>query len=47
MCATHILIMFYLSVKFHKFASVVYEQHNFRHSLTFDLIVTLTLGVGT
>ena len=30
-----------------KFALVVYEQHNFRHKLTFDLIVTLTLGVGT
>ena len=45
MCATHILIMLYLSVKFIKFASVVYEQHNFRHNLTFDLIVTL--GVGT
>ena len=28
-----------------KFASVVYEQHNFRHNLTFDLIVTLTLGL--
>ena len=23
------------------------EQHNFRHNLTFDLIVTFTLGVGT
>ena len=53
MCATHILIMLYLSVKFHQIcfssfiALVVYEQHNFRHNLTFDLIVTLTLGVGT
>ena len=28
-------------------ASVVYEQHKFRHNLTSDLIVTLTLGVGT
>ena len=25
----------------------MYEQHKFRHNLTFDLIVTLTLGVGT
>ena len=32
---------------FIKFASVVYEQHNFRHNLTSDLIVTLTLGIGT
>ena len=47
MCVTHLLIMFYLSVSFIKFASVVYEQHNFRHKLTSDLIVTLTLGVGT
>ena len=47
MCATHLLIMLYLSVKFHQLASVVYEQHNFRHNLTFDLIVTLTLGIGT
>ena len=47
MCATHLLIMLYLSVKFHQIASVVNEQHNFRHNLTFDLIVTLTLGVGT
>ena len=55
MCATH-LIMLYLSVKslcsiflssVIKFASVVYEEHNFRHNLTFDLIVTLTLGIGT
>ena len=46
MCATHLFIMLYLSVKFHQFASVVHEQHNFRHNLTFDLIVTLTLGVG-
>ena len=38
MYATHLLIMLYLSVKFH-------EQHNFKHNLTFDLIVTLTLGV--
>ena len=30
-----------------EFASVVYEQHNFRHNLTSDLIVTLTLGIGT
>ena len=40
MCATHILIMLYLSVKFHQicFSSfLVYEQHNFRHNLTFDL----------
>ena len=41
MCVTHLLIMLYL------FASVDYEQQNFRHNLTFDLIVTLTLGVGT
>ena len=47
MCATHILIMLYLSVKFIKFASIVYEQHNFRHNLTSDMVVTLTLGVGT
>ena len=46
MCATQILIMFYLSVKFHQFASVVCEQHNFRHNLIFDLIVTLILGIG-
>ena len=26
---------------------VVYEQHNFRHNLTSDMIVTLTLGIGT
>ena len=45
MCVTHFLIMFYLSVKFIKFASVVYEQHNFRHNLISDLIVTLTLGI--
>ena len=32
---------------FIKFASVVDEQHNFRHNLTSDLIVTLTLGLGT
>ena len=44
MCVTYLLIMFYLSVKV---SSVVYEQHNFRHNLTSDLIVTLTLGVGT
>ena len=25
----------------------IYEQLNFRHNLTFDLIVTLILGVGT
>ena len=47
MCVTHILVMFYLSVKFYQFASVVYEQHNFRPNLTSDLIVTLTLGIGT
>ena len=47
MCVTHLLIMLYLSVSFIKFAPVVYEQHNVRHTLTFDLIVTLTLGVGT
>ena len=47
MCVTHLLIMFYLSVKFIEFVSVVYEQHDFRHNLTSDLIVTLTLGVGT
>ena len=29
------------------FASVVYEIYNFRHNLTSDLIVTLTLSVGT
>ena len=44
----HLLIMLYLSVKFHvKFASIVNEQHKFRHNLTSDMIVTLTLGVGT
>ena len=49
MCATYFVIMLYLSVKFHQIASVVYEQHNFRHNfiLTSDLIATLTLGVGT
>ena len=47
MCATRLLIMLYLSVKCHQISSGVYEQHNFRHNLTFDLIVTLTLGVGT
>ena len=47
MCATYLLIMLYLSVIFIKLASVVNEKHNFRHNLTFDLIVTLTLGVGT
>ena len=47
MCATHLHIMLYLSVKFLQYALEVYEQHNFRHNLTFDLIVTLTLGVGT
>ena len=30
-----------------KFAWVVYEQNNFKHDLTSDMIVTLTLGVGT
>ena len=45
MCVTQFLIMFHLSII--KFALVVYEQHDFRHSLTSDLIVTLTLGVGT
>ena len=38
--------MLYLEVKF-KFASELYEQHNFRHNLTSDMIVILTLGVGT
>ena len=47
MCATHLLIMLYLFVNFIKFASVVYEQHDFRHNLTSDLVVTLTLGIGT
>ena len=49
MCKTHRLIRFFLSVIFFiKFAlSVVYEQHNFRHNFTSDLIVTSTLGVGT
>ena len=37
--------MLYLSGSFIKFASIVYEQHNLRHNLTSDLIVTLTLGV--
>ena len=46
MCVTHLLIMFYLSVKFIKFASTVYEQQNFRNNLTSDMIVTLTLDVG-
>ena len=46
-CTTHLLIIFYLSVKFIKFASVVYEKHNFRHNLTLNMIVTLTLGIGT
>ena len=26
---------------------VVYEKHNFKYNLTFDIIVTLTLGIGT
>ena len=43
MCATHLLIMLYLSVNFIKFASAVYEKHNFRHNLTFDL-TDLDLG---
>ena len=47
MCATHLLIMLYLSVKFHQIASMVYEQHNFRHNLTSDMTVTLTFGIGT
>ena len=48
MCMTQLLIMHYLSVKFFfKFASVVYEQHEFRHNLTSDPVLTLTLGVGT
>ena len=47
MCVRHILIMLYLSVKFHQISSIFYEQHNFRHNLTSDMIVTLTLGVGT
>ena len=47
MCTTYLLIIFYLSVNFIKFASVVYEKHKFRHYLTSDLIVTLTFGVGT
>ena len=46
-CATYFLIMFYLSESIIKFASVVYEQQNFRHNLTSDMIVTLTLGIGT
>ena len=32
---------------FIKFASAVYGQHDFRHNLTSDMIVTLTLDVGT
>ena len=47
MCETHLLIMLYLSVKCHQICFSIYEHHNFRHNLTFDLIVTLTLGVGT
>ena len=46
MCVAHLLIMLYLSLSVVKFALVVYEQHNLRHNLTFDLIGTLTLGVG-
>ena len=46
MCVTHILIILYISVKLHQICFKSYEQHNFRHNLTFDLIVTLTLGVG-
>ena len=44
MYPTHLLIMLYLSMKFNKFALVVYEQQDFRHTLTSDLIVTLTLA---
>ena len=36
MCTTHLLIMLYLSVKFHQYASVVYKQHDLRHNLTSD-----------
>ena len=47
MCVKHLLIMFYLSVKFHQICFSSLREHNFRDNLTFDLIVTLTLGVGT
>ena len=36
-----------LGANFIEFATVVYEQHNFRHNLTSDMTVTLTLGVET
>ena len=39
--------MFYLSLKFNQICSSSYKQHNLRHDLTSDLIVTLALGVGT
>ena len=42
---SHYVVFFQCS--FIKFASVVYVQHNFRHHLTSDLIVTLTLCIGT
>ena len=48
MCVTHLLIMFYFSVKFYQICfSSLRALHNFSHNLTFDLIVTLTLGIGT
>ena len=43
---TFFFLCLIFSWKFIKFALVVYEQHNFRHNLTSDLIVALTLGVG-
>ena len=46
-CATHLLIILYLSVKLHQICFIVIEKHDFRHTLTFDMIVTLSLGIGT
>ena len=45
-----IMFIFKLLVSFNKFASVIYKlllRHHFRHNLTSDLIVALTLGVVT
>ena len=47
LCLTYLLIILYLSVKFHHICFSSYEQHDFRHNLTSDLIVTLILGTGT
>ena len=49
-CATHLLIMLYLLVKFIKFALVSYKlllRQDFRENLTSDAIVILILGAGT